>query len=390
VLYRYTLPLSVVLALSSGLALAHLPSAHLPTTESAPAPADAALETAPTDTVRLRPSAAARTRVRDLEAWLAANPTTRGHVATDRPLYRPGDTVQAKLWSVSTRGMSAAGAATIAVELVDPRGTVAQRQSVVLEGGGADASFALDKAAPGGSWTLRATLQNGQVVEGSLVVNTFEAPRIKKTLDFAREGYGPGDTVEAAVTLVRATGETLANTEVVANVRVGQEHLAPIRMQTDAHGEGIVRFELPAELRDPDALLTVLVDDAGVTESISRAIPIALDDVRVGVYPEGGDLVEGLESRVYFEAADAFGKPVDIKGVVVDDRGEVVTRIASDRDGRGRFVLRPEEGRTYRVRVEDRAGTGDFTLPSAARAGCGCCPRARCQPEWRWSPERRG
>lgn len=354
---RYTVPFTVITALMSGLAIAQLPDR-----------APAGLESAPSDAVRLRPTSAARGRVRDLEAWLEANPTSRAHLATDRPLYRPGDTVQVKVWSVATRGLTPAEGAALSVELVDPRGLVARSEAVALDGGGGDVSFALDKAAPGGSWIVRTTLPTGEVVQRPIVVNTFEAPRIKKTLEFAREGYGPGDTVEAAVTLERATGEKLANTEVIANVQVGGQVLAPIRARTDARGEGVVRFALPATLSSPDALLTVLVDDAGVTESISRAVPIALSDLQVGLFPEGGDLVGGLESRVYFEATDVHGAPVDVAGVILDDHDAVVARVDSRSEGRGRFVFTPTAGRSYRLHVEGERR--DFPLPAARVGGC--------------------
>ena len=358
---RITVPLTVAVALTSGLALARLPEGATP---SRPA----ALESAPTDTVRLKPTNVAKARIRDLDAWLAANPTSRAHLVSDRPLYRPGDTVQVKLWSVATKGLTPQ-ASGLTVELVDPRGTVAQSKGVEVVNGGADASFALDKAAPGGAWKIRTTLGTGELVERPIVVNTFEAPRIKKTLDFAREGYGPGDTVEAALTLARATGEKLANTPVTAQVSVGGVALPLIQAKTDAAGEVLVRFALPATLASPDALLTVLVDDAGVTESISRSVPIATTDLSVGLFPEGGDLVVGLQSRVYFEATDIHGEPVDIGGKVLNDRGEVVATVESWWDGRGHFVFTPEAGQSYRVRLDGR-DERDFPLPDVEAGGC--------------------
>lgn len=350
---RHVLPFTCALALTSGVAFAALSDVAAPS----------GLEAAPGDTVRLRPSTAARTRAKDLEAWLAANPTTRGHLAVDRPLYRPGDTVHARVRSVAARGLAPVDSA-LAVELFDPRGTVARR--VVTEASGAF-DVALDKAAPGGTWTLRASLADGSVVTRTFDVNTFETPRVKKTLDFAREGYGPGETVEAAVTLARATGEPLAATPVTASVRVGGEALPPIAARTDARGEVLVRFTLPAALPGADVSLTVLVDDAGVTESISRAVPVRGEEVRVGLFPEGGELVTGLVSRVYFEATDAHGEAVDVEGAVVDDRGDVVVDVASVKDGRGSFALTPAAGRTYTLRL---ASGRETPLPAARDEGC--------------------
>jgi uncharacterized protein YfaS (alpha-2-macroglobulin family) len=354
---RYTLPFSLALALASGLAVAQLPSQ--------PKDYTSALELAPSDTVRQRPTAAAKTRIRDLEAWLEANPTSRAHLATDRPLYRPGDTVQAKLWAVTTKGLTPSQG-RLQVELVDPRGLVVKSAALDLSDGGGDTSFTLDKSAPGGSWTLRTTLATGQVVERAIVVNTFESPRIKKTMEFVRKGYGPGDTVEAAVTLERATGEKLANIDVIANVSIAGQVLAPIAARTNGQGEVTVRFALPKTLAAPDAMLTVLVDDAGVTESISRAVPITLSTVNMGIYPEGGDLVGGLESRVYIEATDAHGAAVDVEGVVLDDLDHIITNVKTKRDGRGRFSFTPVSGRAYRVRTAQ----GEYPLPEARAEGC--------------------
>ena len=45
------------------------------------------------------------------------------------------------------------------------------------------------------------------------------------------------------------------------------------------------------------------------------------EKLAIELFPEGGELAEGLENRVYFTSRDARGRPVPLKGVVVDDRG---------------------------------------------------------------------
>ena len=359
---RLTGSLTLLLALAARPAVAELGA----TSDARPA----ALAPAPTDAVRLRPTDAARGRVRDLEAWLAANPTTRAHLSTDRPLYEPGDTVQVKLWALSSQHLAPVTGPRVAVELIDPRGLVAQTAELDLLDGGADGAFRLDPATPGGAWTLRATLPDGRTTERALRVLTFESPRVKKTLTFTRDGYAAGDTFEANVTLSRATGEPLAKRPVTAQLAIDGQPLPVQALQTDARGEVTVRFTLPASLRSPDAQLTVLVDDAGVTESITRAVPVALDAVQVGVFPEGGDLVTGLESRVYVEATDAWGAAVDLHATLVDDRGAEVTSVTTWVDGRGHFRLTPAAGRSYHLRVDGRGEQPPVPLPEARPEGC--------------------
>ncbi|MEZ4239178.1 MAG: alpha-2-macroglobulin family protein [Myxococcota bacterium] len=93
--------------------------------------------------------------------------------------------------------------------------------------------------------------------------------------------------------------------------------------------------------------------------------------VDVALYPEGGDLVAGLPSRVYLRATDPLGEPADVAGVVVDDRGTEVASFRTVREGLGRFALQPAPGRRYTVRLTEPAGTAvTAEVPEAKAAGC--------------------
>jgi hypothetical protein len=144
-----------------------------------------------------------------------------------------------------------------------------------------------------------------------------------------------------------------------------------VPVTTDAGGNAIVKATLPREIRRGDGLLTVLVEDGGVTESVQKRIPIVLAQLALALYPEGGDLIEGLPGRVYFAARSSLDKPADIEGRVVDDRGGVVALLRSHHDGMGRFELAPRAGRTYHVVITRPAGIAQrHELPRAKRDGC--------------------
>ena len=102
-----------------------------------------------------------------------------------------------------------------------------------------------------------------------------------------------------------------------------------------------MKFQLPAKIARGDGLLTILVEDGGVTESIQKRIPIVMKTLQLAVFPEGGDLVEDVPGRVYFMAKTTIGKPADIEGKVVDDRGQGRPTFSSVHDGMGRFELTP-------------------------------------------------
>lgn len=291
--------------------------------------------------------------------------STRAWLTTDKPLYRPGDTVWVASWQVDAALAGAKGEG-ITYTLLGPRGDVVVEKFVRQQDGAATNDLVVPPSAAGGTWTVRATAADGTTAERDVVVLGFEAPRMKKTLEFLRKGYAPGDTVAATLTVKGLDGAALTDRSLTARVRLGAEDLPPMTLTTNAAGEALVRFPLPAGLTDADALLTVSVQDSGITEAISRRIPVTLDDVTVGVFPEGGALVEGLPSRVYFAARKGDGKPADVSGEVVDDRGETVATFRSFHHGLGRFALTPRAGRRYALVVQGRR----FELPAAKTEGC--------------------
>jgi hypothetical protein len=81
--------------------------------------------------------------------------------------------------------------------------------------------------------------------------------------------------------------------------------------------------------------------------------------VHASFYPEGGELVAGLPSRVYFHCRDAIGKPVDVVGRLVDQDGDVVAEARTAQAGRGFFELTPTGGQSYSLRIGEPQGASD-------------------------------
>jgi len=92
-------------------------------------------------------------------------------------------------------------------------------------------------------------------------------------------------------------------------------------------------------------------------------------DIDIQFMPEGGELVEGLESTVAFKAINPLGKGVDVSGHIVDEKGNRVTQFSSSFKGIGRFMLTPDAGRHYFAEVNDGGQDVRKVLPTALKAG---------------------
>jgi len=76
-----------------------------------------------------------------------------------------------------------------------------------------------------------------------------------------------------------------------------------------------------------------------------------VQEIRLTLFPEGGQLVTGILSRIAFEVTDANGKGIEAKGFVTDKEGNVVRSFATEHNGMGVFNFIPEEGKTYTARL---------------------------------------
>ncbi len=311
---------------------------------------------------------------KQVDAQLAGIGGKSIYLMTDKPLYHPGEAIWFRAWEVAVKTLSGApGEHGVTFQLLDARGTKVMEKRVLARGGMATNDFQLPAGISGGGFTLRAISDAGGQQDRAITVAAYEAPRIKKTLDFLKTSYGPGEEVSAKVTIESPTGGPLLGAKATAIVTVDGVEVTRMSVFPDDKGRAWVRFILPAKIAKGDGLLTIQVDGGGFVESIQRRIPIALEDVMVSVFPEGGDLVTGLPSRVYLAAKDAQNEPVEVEGQVFDDRGTLVSDFKSTYGGMARFSLTPAKDRSYNVKLTRPKGASagkTFAIPAAKASGC--------------------
>ncbi|HWN70899.1 MAG TPA: MG2 domain-containing protein, partial [Haliangium sp.] len=206
-----------------------------------------------------------------IDGYFQASGTRRLYVHLDKPLYQPGESIWFRVWELAAPTLTApAQAHGIMVQLVSPQGSQVMQKRLPLQAGLATNDFMLPDTIEGGEYILRATTDLGDSFDRKLIVSQYQPPQIKKKVEFLRKAYGAGDQVAAAVSLARATGEPLARRAATAIVTVDEVEVARFRVTTSDKGEAVAKFELPKQIARGDGLLTVLVEDGGVTESIQK------------------------------------------------------------------------------------------------------------------------
>jgi hypothetical protein len=101
------------------------------------------------------------------------------------------------------------------------------------------------------------------------------------------------------------------------------------------------------------------------TKAISTASITTVD-----FFPEGGDAIAGISNRVAFKAADQYGLPVSIRGVIEDNKGTLIDSFRTKHDGMGSFIFTPIAGTIYQAKWKDGKGIAHTSeLPTVKTSG---------------------
>ncbi len=96
--------------------------------------------------------------------------------------------------------------------------------------------------------------------------------------------------------------------------------------------------------------------------------PVPNTAYTVQLFPEGGKLVNGLESQVAVHITDQQGKGVDFSGALVQGT-DTLSRFDSQRFGMGKFSVKPDTGKLPRLFLSLADTTLHISLPEAETQG---------------------
>lgn len=87
-------------------------------------------------------------------------------------------------------------------------------------------------------------------------------------------------------------------------------------------------------------------------------------------FPEGGNLIHGLASKVAFRAVDEYGKGIQFSGVILNHHNDTIASITPVKFGMGSFIFTPQPGEQYYASIRQPSGKySRHNIPSALENG---------------------
>ncbi|WP_298901252.1 TonB-dependent receptor plug domain-containing protein [uncultured Psychroserpens sp.] len=303
-------------------------------------------------------------------------PIEKIYTQTDRPFYFPGETLWFKSYIVTENNTVSNLSDVAHAQLISPKGAVVKSLRLSIKDGYAYGDFDINTNWVGGIYTLKVytnwmrNFGENTFFTKQITVQKVVKPNLLLTLEFQKEGYGKNSKVIADFEVKDLKNNPLANTEITYEVSVKGQKISTQNAVTDSEGKINPTFTLPKDLVTTDVVLNVLIPYKGSTESISRSVPVALDNIDFQLFPESGQIIAGTNNTIAFKAINEFTKPVDVSGDILDSNGRLITTFSSFHDGMGSFILNAKEGEVYTAKlktpfVSERA----IALPKVQKEG---------------------
>lgn len=263
------------------------------------------------------------------------------HVTTDQGVYLAGDTIWMRPFVVDAATHQQVGASRyVYVELAAPTGEVVKRVKLLGHDGRYKGYLPLALELPEGQYTLSAytTFMRNQGPE------FFFRKPVRILSPYAlREGFEIKSLVDNTMTVDRKS------TVNPMKIKAGDDE------RIIKKGEQTIDFSLSKNERKAG---TILVSNG----NYSRYVTLAPSDTTLAVtfHPEGGYLIPGAECKVGVKAIGTDGLGRDIRGTLLDSRGNTVASLETIHAGMGTVSFTPQAGETYSMQI----GGQDYPLPA--------------------------
>lgn len=295
---------------------------------------------------------------------------TKVYAVTERPLYRPGDSVFVKVWArefLSARDSRSVGATPVVVQVLDPNGLPIAKQSVQLAGdAGGNTSFRLPDNSPAGGYELR--IQRGKdSYTAAFRVSEYQKPHFEISIKLDKPSWKTGEPVTGRLQLRYPDGKPVKNAQVDLLLRSQQMTIVegdlrymgqfPVKLDAEtlqSDDKGDVMIRLPAADKPSRYVLSALATDGAayrVRTTQEILVERAAATWRLQAERQFSEPEQSVQFILRADSA-AGGKPASWEWLRLEDR---VKKSGAVTDANSLKLEFPRSG-SYSVSLKDAAG----------------------------------
>ncbi|MDN5202407.1 hypothetical protein QQ008_13555 [Fulvivirgaceae bacterium BMA10] len=258
------------------------------------------------------------------------------------------------------------------VELINPNEEIVRKKLIKIQDGTGDGFFQLHEDDITGRYLVRAYTQWNQNFGGDFMFEEY--------IDIFPSSTGPQIDPISNITLVeKSAGEFWLNAT-LDPLKVDSLHQKKLKvfLNLDGKRDSVLlkkdkneKYSLDYQLKNEVQFATLHMQTENLAD-FTKTISLDKSYLDLQFFPESGEMVHGLNTRVAFKALDYQGKGKTIQGDIMDQDGNLVTAFKSNTLGMGTFRIKPDSGTIYYARLSSAYEEGlslKYPLPEVETLG---------------------
>jgi hypothetical protein len=182
--------------------------------------------------------------------------------------------------------------------------------------------------------------------------------------------YQSSEKAKVTVNLLRSNGKPFSGKKFSYAAKINGAPFFSGEEKSNRKGNAVIEITLPDYKKGSIISVQVTAKYLDIEESNSILIPTQGLPIDIEFFPESGNLIDGLETKVGFKALDHSGNPLEIKGRIVDANNKIVKDFKCLSNGLGYFKLIPQAENQYKVEIIEPPGIEQtFSLPKVLHTG---------------------
>lgn len=294
-------------------------------------------------------------------------PVERVYLHFDKPYYALGDTIWFKAYLTMDMHQPSGISRIIYVDLLTSKDSLVQSLKIPVKNSVSWADIPISqfsfkkgnyRVVAYTNWMNNAGPQyffNKNITIGDAYNNDLSTQ-----LSLKRTAGAKFSKINAGIYYRDNEGKPYAGKRVSWTIEKDYDEIAKGKGETDKNGFIDIGFANIKNVGLDSAQLITVIDRGDRKQGTSKfALKSVAQPNDIQFFPEGGQLIAGIPSKIAFKALKPDGLGIDVKGTITDNTGKVVAEFSSSHLGMGNFLLIPEDGKTYTANVTFADGTTD-------------------------------
>ena len=315
--------------------------------------------------------------VQKIEIFKQKYPAEIVFLHTDGDIYSPGENLYFKAYIKdyysSSHGINSKN---LQLLLIDSQGRQLLNKRFPIENSRSAGKLILDNRFTEGKYTLigfTGFMQNGSpenVFSKEIYVKKINLPPIFVKLFVPDTIFYSSQTANVTVQLLKPNGKPFPGRKFSYAAKINGTPFSSGEEKSNRKGNAVIEITMPDYKKGSIISVQVTVKYFDIEESNSILIPTQGLPPDIEFFPESGNLIDGLETKVGFKAQDHSANPLEINGRIVDANNKVIKDFKCLSNGLGYFKLIPQAESQYKVEIIEPPGIEQtYSLPKVLHAG---------------------